>query len=233
MRVCPPCQSDRLVNNGSAAGKPKKRCQPCGDQFTRIIPRGKPLKTKINAVLLYLSGLSMHRMAFLVRVSAQSVLNWIRAFATAYYEKPEPTGSTIVLELDEVWHDVKKKCPKLWIWKALDQETGQLLDWACGRRDKATLKKMVDRLAPWDVKIYCTDQWGAYASVIPQGTLVQSKAATHDIARHHCRQRHWFGRFKRKSIMVSTSKEMVDLTMALFARFWVNGNQDELLSLLG
>ena len=95
------------------------------------------------------------------------------------------------------------------------------------------MKKMVDRLAPWDVRIYCTDQWGTYASVIPQDKLVQSKAATHDIERNHCRQRHWFGRFKRKSIIVSKSTEMVDLTMALFARFWVNGNQDELLSLLG
>jgi insertion element IS1 protein InsB len=62
---------------------------------------------------------------------------------------------------------------------------------------------------------------------------VQSKATTHSIERNHGRQRHWFGRFKRKSIIVSKSKEMVDLTMALFARFWVNGNQDELLSLLG
>jgi insertion element IS1 protein InsB len=50
--------------------------------------------------------------------------------------------------------------------------------------------------------------------------------------RNHCRQRHWFGRFKRKSIIVSKSKEMVDLTMALFAKFWVNGNQNKLLSLL-
>jgi hypothetical protein len=33
--------------------------------------------------------------------------------------------------------------------------------------------------------------------------------------------------------IVSKSKEMVDLTMALFAKFWVNGNQDALISLLG
>ena len=92
---------------------------------------------------------------------------------------------------------------------------------------------MVDRLASWDVKVYCTDQWGTYASVIPQDKLVQSKTTTHDIERNHGRQRHWFGRFKRKSIIVSKSKELVDLTMALFARFWVNGNQDELLSLFG
>jgi insertion element IS1 protein InsB len=62
---------------------------------------------------------------------------------------------------------------------------------------------------------------------------VQSQVTTHAIERHHGRQRHWFGRFKRKSMMVSKSQEMVNLTMALFAKFWVNGNQDELLSLLG
>jgi insertion element IS1 protein InsB len=42
---------------------------------------------------------------------------------------------------------------------------------------------------------------------------------THAIERHHGRQCHGFGRFKRKSIMVSKSKEMVDLTMALFTKF--------------
>jgi insertion element IS1 protein InsB len=233
MRVCPKCQSDRLVNNGSAAGKPQKRCQQCGYQFTRTTPRGKPLNTKINAVLFYLSGISMNRMAFLLRVSAQPVLNWIRAFAKEHDEKPEPAGSTIVLELDEMWHYVKKKRQKLWIWKALERDTGRLLDGEGGRRDKAPLRTMVDRLAPWDVKVYYTDKWATYALVIPQDKLVQSKATTHDIERHHCRQRHGFGRFKRKSMMVSKSKEMVDLTMALFANFWVNGNQDELVSLLG
>jgi insertion element IS1 protein InsB len=108
----------------------------------------------------------------------------------------------------------------------------QLLDWECGRRDQATLKKLVNRLAQWDVKLYCTDRWATYASVIPQDKLIQSNATTHAIERNHCRQRHWFGRFKRKSIIVSKSQEMVEVTMALFAKFWVNGNQDELLSLL-
>ena len=155
MRVCPTCQSERLINNGSAVGKPKKPCKQCGYQFTRTTPRGKPLATKINAVLLYLSGISMHRIAFLLQVSAQAILNWIRTLAKQYQEKPEPTGNIIILELDEMWHYLKKKRRKLWIWKALDQDTGQLLDWECGRRDKATLNKMVDRLAQWDVQLYC------------------------------------------------------------------------------
>ena len=147
MHACPKCQSDRVINNGSTAGKPKKQCKMCGYQFTRTTPRGKPLAMKINAVLWYLSDVSMNRIAFLLRVSAQSILNWIRTFAREHYEKPVPAGKTIVLELDEMWHYLKKKRQKLWIWKALDRDTGQLLDWEGGRRDKATLQKMVERLS--------------------------------------------------------------------------------------
>src|SRR5262245_18157624 len=98
MGICPQCQSERLVKHGSAAGKPQKRCKQCGYQFTRITPCGKPLATKINAVVWYLSGMSMHRIAFLLRVSPQAVLTWSRDLATASYEKPEPTGRTIVLQ---------------------------------------------------------------------------------------------------------------------------------------
>ena len=61
----------------------------------------------------------------------------------------------------------------------------------------------------------------------------RGKTTTHDIERHHGRQRHWFGRVTRQSIMVSKSTEMVDLTMALLAKVWVNENQDALLSRLG
>ena len=113
MHACPKCQSDRVINHGSAAGKPKKQCKQCGYQFTRMPPRGKPLAMKINVVLWYLSGMSMNRIAFLLRVSAQAVLTWIRDCATDSYEKPEPTGRTIVLERDEMWHYLKKKRCKL------------------------------------------------------------------------------------------------------------------------
>jgi hypothetical protein len=51
------------------------------------------------------------------------------------------------------------------------------------------------------------------------------------IERNYCRQRHGFGRFKRRSIIVSKSKDMVDLTLALFARFRVNGDVAEIFTL--
>jgi hypothetical protein len=151
----------RLIKNGSVAGKPKKQCKPCGYQFTRTTPRGQPLAMQINAILWDLRGMSMHRIAFLLRVSAQAVLTWIRNVAKDYDEKPEPTGRMLVLQRDERRHDLTRQRHKLWSWKALDRDTGQLLDREGGQRDKATLKKKIDRLAQWDVQLDCTDTWAS------------------------------------------------------------------------
>jgi insertion element IS1 protein InsB len=65
---------------------------------------------------------------------------------------------------------------------------------------------------------------------IAENDLLQGKGGTVVLERNNCRQRHWFARFKRKSIVVSKSLHMVDLTMALFARFHVNGNREEIES---
>ena len=82
-----------------------------------------------------------------------------------------------------------------------------------------------------DVAWYCPDHWKTYAAVIPVAKLVMSKARTPGIERNRSQQCHWFGRFKRRSLVVSKSKEMVDLTMALFARFRVNGDVAEIFTL--
>ena len=121
---------------------------------------------------------------------------------------------------------------KLWIWKAFWRDTGELIAWECGHRDKATLEKLIERLEKWNVKLYYTDDYQAYSSVIPREKLVQTKAETHAIEPNNCRMRKpWLGRFKRKSIIVSKSLEMVNLTVALFARFRVNGDVFEILKI--
>jgi hypothetical protein len=67
-----------------------------------------PLRIKVTAVLLYLSGLSMNRTAKLLGVSTPSVMAWIEQFAAVYAQKPEPEGRAVVVELDEMWHFLKK-----------------------------------------------------------------------------------------------------------------------------
>ena len=105
---CKGCGSEEHVKDGSMRGKRRYRRKACGPNFTDTPPRGMPLRVKVEAVLLYLSGLSMNRTAKLLGVSTPSVQAWIERFAEVYAQKPEPEGRAIVVELDEMWHFLKK-----------------------------------------------------------------------------------------------------------------------------
>jgi len=109
---CPRCSSDHIVKNGSVKGLKRWLCRGCGFTFTKLTPRGKPASMKIWAVLLYLHGLSLNAIAKLLQVSTTTVLRWVRTFAREHYQKPYPEGSTVVIELDELCHYIKKNLAK-------------------------------------------------------------------------------------------------------------------------
>jgi len=72
------------------------------------------------------------------------------------------------------------------------------------------------------VKVFFSDYWNAYSDLIPPELLIQTKRETHLIESNNMPQRHWFARFRRKTVCVSRSKEMVNLTVGLYATFHVN-----------
>src|SRR5690242_13260762 len=229
---CKRCGSEEHVKNGFMKGLQRYRCKACGLNFTDTPPRGMPLRVKVTAVLLYLSGLSMNRTAKLLGVSTPSVMAWIEQFAEVYAQKPEPEGRAGVVELDEMWHFLKKKANKLWVWKARDRATGRIIDWQLGGRDRATLERLLERLKRWGVRLYCTDDWAAYGEAIPQGRLFVGKEETHGIERDHSRQRHWLARFRRRTCVVSRAERMVEASIALFVRFGDAAGIAELMSML-
>ena len=105
---CKRCGSGEHTRNGFMRGKQRYRCRSCGLNFTDTPPRGKPFALRVTAVLLYVSGLSMNRTAKLVGVSTPTVQAWIEQFAKAHAPRPEPQGRAVVIELDEMWHYLKK-----------------------------------------------------------------------------------------------------------------------------
>src|SRR3954467_1391327 len=105
---CKRCGSDEHVTNGLMRTQQRYLCKGCGLNFTDTPPRGKPLALKAVAVLLYVSGLSMNRTAQLLGVSTPTIQAWLEQFAAASAQKPEPEGRAVVIELDEVWHYLKK-----------------------------------------------------------------------------------------------------------------------------
>ena len=105
---CKRCGSEAHVKNGLMRGPQRSLCKGCGLNVTNTPPRGKPLALKAAAVLLYVSGLSMNRTAKLLGVSTPTIQAWLEPFAQAYAQKPEPEGRAVVIERDEMGHDLKQ-----------------------------------------------------------------------------------------------------------------------------
>src|SRR3954466_10129571 len=65
----------------------------------------------------------------------------------------------------------EKKSEPLWTWKAWDRASGQLVDWECGGRDKATCERLIERLRRWRTRLYCADDYAVYGVLLPIGQL--------------------------------------------------------------
>ncbi len=113
MAVCYRCGGERSVKNGLMQGQQRYKCKECGYNFIDKPRRGRSQAVLALAVWLYLSGLSQRRIARLFGVSTPAVLKWIKGFALKNAPKPSSTGEGIaVVELDEMWHFLKKNPAK-------------------------------------------------------------------------------------------------------------------------
>ncbi len=234
---CKGCGSEEHIKNGFMRGKQRYRCKACGLNFTDTPPPGKPLAMKVTAVLLYVSGLSMMNGSAVHHRQAAGRVHALGAGLDRAVRpglRPETragrSGGGDRARRDVALH--QKKSHQLWIWKAWDRATGRLVDWECGGRDAATANRLIARLKGWRTRLYCADDYAVYEVLLPIGQLYAGKDETHGIERDHARQRHWLARFRRRSIVVSKTKRMVDASIALFARFAGNDRINDLLSML-
>ena len=107
---CPRCQHPHFVKNGHINEKQCYKCKDCDYQWTENHTyTGRPLAEKALAVFLYCHGLSMNAIAKMLRASPSTILEWIRKFGGEHAKPPEPDKTeAVVIELDEMWHYVKK-----------------------------------------------------------------------------------------------------------------------------
>jgi insertion element IS1 protein InsB len=105
------------------------------------------------------------------------------------------------------------------------------VDGECGGRDTAPCERRLERLTRWRTRLYCADDYAVYDVLLPVGQLHTGKEETHGIERDKARQRHWLARLRRRSIVVSKAQRMVDVSIALFARFAGNTKIGDLISM--
>ena len=105
---------------------------------------------------------------------------------------------------------------KLWIIKAVDRGTRRTVAWVTGSRDTATFGRLYDKVRHLKDCIFYTDDWDAFAKVLPGERHIIGKAGTVTIERDNSNTRHHLGRMTRRTKVVSKKEEMVNATMKLW-----------------
>jgi transposase-like protein len=110
---CKFCEGEDFRLDGKVRGKQRYFCKGCERRFTDAPPKA-PRAIKLQALTLYISGLFMNCISKLLQIRVTSIIRWIRGLSSTAGLKPSPEeGSVILLEVDEFWHDVKKKSAML------------------------------------------------------------------------------------------------------------------------
>jgi insertion element IS1 protein InsB len=105
---------------------------------------------------------------------------------------------------------------KKWIIKAVDRSTGRTVAWVIGGRDTATFRRLYAKVRHLKNCIFYTDDWDAFAKVLPKDRHIIGKSHTVTIERDNSNTRHHLGRMTRRTKVVSKKVEMIDASMKLW-----------------
>jgi insertion element IS1 protein InsB len=95
--------------------------------------------------------------------------------------------------------------------------------WVLGGRDSATFRRLYDKVKHLEDCIFYTDDWDAFAKILPPERHVIGKAHTIVIERDNSNTRHHLGRFTRRTKVVSQLKHMVDISMRIWHAVMTTG----------
>jgi insertion element IS1 protein InsB len=85
-----------------------------------------------------------------------------------------------------------------------------------GHRDAATFQRLYDKVKHLKDCLFYTDDWDAFATVLPPERHIIGKAHTVMIERDNSNTRHHLGRMTRRTKVVFKKVEMVDASIKLW-----------------
>ena len=109
------------------------------------------------------------------------------------------------LEVDEFWTYVGNKKNKVWLIYAYHRETGEIVSYVWGKRNRKTANKLRDKLKLMGISydVIYTDKWESFITVFANDNLIVGKENTQGIEGNNCRLRHHIRRAFRKTCCFS------------------------------
>ena len=116
---CSKCGHKDFIKNGFMKNKQRYKCKKCNCNFTEGDKRkekGKSIEIKKIALNLYIEGMGFRAIERVlkkmgIKVSHVSIINWVKKLGKEIKNlktKEKEKVSVVAMELDEMWHFVKK-----------------------------------------------------------------------------------------------------------------------------
>lgn len=100
--ICPQChgRGQQIKDGHTPAGSQRMRCKNCGCRYTpHPKEKGYDEEIRLQALTLFLEGLSLRNISTVLAVNHQSVANWVNQYANDFPEElPDSLLETAVLD---------------------------------------------------------------------------------------------------------------------------------------
>ena len=114
------------------------------------------------------------------------------------------------------WSFVGSKARQHWLWYAYNTRTGGVLAYTFGPRTDETFRELLALLAPFNIGMITSDDWGSYAREVPKEKHLTGKIFTQRIERNNLTLRTRIKRLARKTICFSRSIELHEKVIGAF-----------------
>ena len=128
------------------SGSQRYKCGECRRAYTpEANQKGYTSETRMLALRMYVEGSSQCAIARILKISPQSVSNWINSYVSQLPLAPKPRKPKVA-ELDELYIFLKQKKNKIYVLTVVDRTTHCLLSWdAVSERSTANLQACLER----------------------------------------------------------------------------------------
>jgi insertion element IS1 protein InsB len=211
------CQKAGKQRNGAQ----KLYCGQC-KKYQQIVYRNKGCEEKTKRLLrkLVCESVGIRGIGRVLHIASNTVLNRIKAIA-AHISKPPVSSDQLIFEVDELWTYIGRKDNEYWLAYALDKSTRKVVDFVIGKRTKATLKILIDRLLSLHPKKIRTDKLTIYQKLIPRPLHRRGAYCINHIERKNLSIRTHIKRLSRRTICFSRRIDMLENCLRIY--FWDSG----------
>lgn len=235
---CPHCGSDNIKKNCTTPkGTQRYSCfnEDCKRKTFQLEYEYNACDPKIRSLIFFstVNGSGIRATARTLGISPDTVMsalksvetniwhvnhNYIEAHLAETYDVEFISLSES--EMDEMWSFFGDKKHQIWLWWAIDHNTGEPLAFYFGTREHESLNKLRDLLcAYFDIETVYSDDNFAYKK-ITESAVSTGKRNTQRIERLHLSLRTWCSRLVRKGIRFSKNKNMHIIVVGMIINFW-------------